>query len=67
MSFSTLTWSLAHPAGALVAKAVAEEALEATVTGTAFDPDHPADIVRGKQDVDGNAVMRNDHAFFVLY
>jgi hypothetical protein len=35
---STLTWGLAHPVHALVAKAVAEEAIEATVTQTPFDP-----------------------------
>jgi hypothetical protein len=36
------------------------------MAGITFDPDHAAGIVRGKQNVDGNAVMRNDYAFFVL-
>jgi hypothetical protein len=34
------------------------------MAGITLDPDHAAVIVRGKQDVDGNAVMRNDYAFF---
>jgi hypothetical protein len=37
------------------------------VAGITFDPDHPAHIVCGKQNVDGNAVMRNDDTFFFLY